>query len=199
MDLINKNFNAIPETAFKKSEESEFDDVKVFLNITYKEIPKKSAYITFPVPHHGGKNSICIVIKDLDRDSEKSIKIFEKLIQKESIDKSEIRVLPLKELTLMQYEEKRKLAASHQIFLVDKRVAHRATAKLGKSVLKSHNHPIPVDFSDGVAKAIKFGQSHIRMALKAKGPNESVEIANLSMTKEHIRDNFASCVSCSFL
>lgn len=86
---------------------------------------------------------VCLIVKDIDkkdRDYEKTIRKYEKLIKDNQLDKIIKKVMPLKQLNLefRPFEAKRTLSTSFDIFLADKSLYEILFngSKLGKEFRK---------------------------------------------------------------
>lgn len=86
---------------------------------------------------------VCLIVKDIDkkdRDYEKTIRKYEKLVKDNQLDNVIKKIMPLKQLNLefRPFETKRTLSTSFDIFLADKSLYEIlfTGSKLGKEFRK---------------------------------------------------------------
>ncbi|VDK86656.1 unnamed protein product [Dibothriocephalus latus] len=96
------------------------------------KIPVPKMTVKFSVPHRPLGISVCVIVKDMrGKDYEASSVIWKSMWQKDlskhgTINLPPVTFLPISELKLayQSFEARRKLAATFDVFLADKRVAH---------------------------------------------------------------------------
>ncbi|RMZ97840.1 ribosomal L1 domain-containing 1-like, partial [Brachionus plicatilis] len=122
---------------------------------------------------------VCLIVKDIDkkdRDYEKTIRKYEKIIKDNQLDSIIKKVLPLKQLNLefRPFETKRTLSTSFDIFLADKRL-HEILfngSKLGKEFHKRKRMPFGVDVegSKNLKEDVMKILNSTTIRLTGKGP-----------------------------
>ncbi|CAF0706001.1 unnamed protein product [Brachionus calyciflorus] len=136
-----------------------FDDAKkVSLQVCLHKIPNllNDKLVLCKLPHPLMKEDnlpeVCLIVKDLDkkeRDYEKTVRKYQKIINDKQLDGIVKKIMPLKQLNLefRPFETKRTLSTSFDLFLADK-CLHEilfSGSKLGREFRKRRKMPFEVD------------------------------------------------------
>ena len=161
-------------------------------------LPKMT--IKAKLPHRPAATSVCALVKDLKgADYNTSTNIWKQKWRADGADIS-VTFLPLSELKLcyQSYESRRKLAASFDVFLADKRIVHHLPTNLGKAFYSNARDkiPIPVDLDvKNLSEAVNEGLHSCLLLISGKGTTESIVVANTGMPAVQIKENIISVVS----
>ncbi|KAI9255123.1 ribosomal protein L1/ribosomal biogenesis protein [Phascolomyces articulosus] len=164
----------------------------LFGSITVKTLKSKSrslkpSVISVKSSPFPSDIEVCLIVQD---DKAK----FEKTLKEE--DLKNVKVYTLKELndSYKRYEAKRKLAASFDVFLVDRRCATFIPKLFGKTFADRNKIPRPV------ALDRKTWVHNVKRALSSitftdnNGPVKSFKFGHLGMSEEEAFENFAQAL-----
>ncbi|KAG0173670.1 Ribosomal L1 domain-containing protein 1 [Apophysomyces sp. BC1034] len=182
---------------YKWSESKNTNDLlenerNVFLQVTSKHIMKKNTSasvkpkkIQLKFSPYPDSAEACLIVKN---DEEK----WEEKIKNDGINWV-TKVVSVKALKGMQFEEKRKLTSSYELFLVDDRVQHAALSVSGGIFVKKNKYPAPVRLS-GDIKA-KLEKALITSYSRPNtGVCHSTKIGHLGMGKDHVYQNLLAAL-----
>ncbi|KAL7064109.1 hypothetical protein AAHC03_04546 [Spirometra sp. Aus1] len=111
-----------------------------------------------------------------------------------------ITFMPISELKLayQSFDARRKLAATFDVFLADKRVVHHLPSNLGKAFYGKNTNKVPIpvslegkDLVVAVQSALKSGLALIQ----GNGSTESFVVGDTDMLAEHLKDNILSAAN----
>uniref|UniRef100_A0A0X3PMI8 Ribosomal L1 domain-containing protein 1 n=1 Tax=Schistocephalus solidus TaxID=70667 RepID=A0A0X3PMI8_SCHSO len=164
-------------------------------------LPKKT--IKFYMPHRPLGISVCVIVKDIRKtDFEASGSIWKSMWQKNlskhgTVSLPPVTFLPISELKLayQSFEARRKLAATFDVFLADKRVIHHLPTNLGKAFYGRNTNKVPVPVSLAGKDLVTAVQSVLTSGLaliKGNGSTESFVVGDTDMPAEHLKENILS-------
>ena len=198
-DLVSKAVESLMkwENSRKQSREKSLlleDDSLIYLVVSLKKTSpdhNRVNPIQIPIPNpifdldHG---ELCLFIDD--RKGKLKQKETKLRIAEEGIPIS--KVIPLSKLRTdyKEYEAKRKLCGSYDLFLADKSVIPALPKLLGKSFFKKKKHPIPVDLlrKKDWKKQVQNACQSTFLYLKG-GTCCVVKVGKLSQSKEEVCEN----------
>ncbi|KAM7537265.1 hypothetical protein Aperf_G00000066936 [Anoplocephala perfoliata] len=162
--------------------------------------PKKSIHAN--LPHRPSGVDVCVIVKDLKKtDYNASNDLWKRKWKSDAANTPGFAVtfLPVTELKLcyQTFEAKRKLAATFDVFLADKRIVHHLPTNLGKAFYgKARDKiPIPVSLSgNNLVKAVQKALSSCLVHFSGNGTTESVVIGTTSLSKLEIKENALSVI-----
>ncbi|CAH8848865.1 unnamed protein product [Trichobilharzia szidati] len=207
MDIIKTNLNNITDDTFKtpagKAETLSLIPDNINLVVVSKlSIPK---LIRVNLPHRSKDISVCLIVKDNHKDNyEKSTESWKrrwnmdaKKSQQSHTDTPSVTFLPLRELKVayQTFAAKRRLAASFDIFLADKRIVHRLQNKLGKAFYQevSGKFPIPTSFSNNNLVDVVKKEIHTSLfVIRGRGTTDSLIIGDVSFSSSELKENVIS-------
>nr|CAH8848854.1 unnamed protein product [Trichobilharzia regenti] len=207
MDIIKTNLNNITDDTFKisagKAETLSLLPDSVNLVIVSKlPIPK---LIRVNLPHRSKDTSVCLIVKDNHKDNyEKSTESWKrrwnmdlKKSQQSHTDTPSVTFLPLRELKIayQTFAAKRRLAASFDIFLADRRIVHRLQNKLGKAFYQevTGKFPIPTSFSNNNLVDVVKKEIHTSLfVIRGRGTTDSLIIGDVSFSSSELKENVIS-------
>ncbi|CAH8549092.1 unnamed protein product [Heterobilharzia americana] len=206
MDVIEANLNNITDDTFKTPANAKTlslipDNIHLVV-ISKLSIPK---IIRVNLPHRSKELSVCLIVKDYRKDDyEKSTESWKRRwnmdLKKSELshpDIPSVTFLPLRELKVayQTFASKRRLAASFDIFLADKRIVHRLQNKLGKAFYQevSGKFPVPTAFSNSNLVDTVKKQIHTSLfAIRGKGTADSLIIGDALFSASEIKGNVIS-------
>ncbi|KAL3314953.1 hypothetical protein Ciccas_006423 [Cichlidogyrus casuarinus] len=154
MDILKKNLtnDVILEACQQSVDKDKLSLLApaVNLNIISKAWPKKTTLKAIDI-RRPENITVCVIVKDMDpKQPDETIDYFKTLLRKElltePISLPKITFMPLIELTLnyQSYDSRRRLYATFDLFIVDKRIAHRVPNKLGNSFFTGLSSKFPI-------------------------------------------------------
>ncbi|KAI8149965.1 ribosomal protein L1/ribosomal biogenesis protein [Fennellomyces sp. T-0311] len=189
-DLVKKAIHALSQ--YKESQES--NDLLsttsyIYLDIVTMKFSAKQQrslkQTVIPVKHSPYPSDIeaCLIVNNESKDE------LEQSLRK--ADLKNVKVYTLDEIkSNSQYEARRKLAASYDVFFVDKRILHFMPQVLGKTFVKANKIPLPVSVErKGTAVA------NVQKALSSvtfkdnNGTTKVVKIGHMELKEEEVVDN----------
>ncbi|KAK4471686.1 hypothetical protein MN116_005091 [Schistosoma mekongi] len=206
MDIIKANLDNITDTTFKEptSKPSTLSLIpnNVHLVVVSKiSIPK---IIRVNLIHRAKDLSICLIVKDLRKDDhERTTESWKrrwamdlKRSKLSHLDTPGVTFLPLHELKVayQTFAAKRRLAATFDTFLADKRIVHRLPNKLGKAFYQvSGKFPIPTSFlKNNLADTIRKQINTSLFVIRGNGTTDSLVIGNELLSSSEIKENVIS-------
>lgn len=165
----------------------------ILLIVSLKKIPEnpRTKPIKIPVPHslmESGGGEVCLLVKDPQR-------TYKDLLAKKQIT-SINKVIGVSKLkaNYVEYEAKRKLCDSYDLFLADDRILPVLPRLLGKTFFKKKKHPVPVDMSKkDLAKELQTAQNATYLHL-GKGPCCAVKVARDDFEQSEIVANLQEAI-----
>uniref|UniRef100_A0A7N0T2W5 Ribosomal protein L1 n=1 Tax=Kalanchoe fedtschenkoi TaxID=63787 RepID=A0A7N0T2W5_KALFE len=176
------------------------DEEYVYLNLTLKKIPPKARVnphkLPLPSPLHSQATGteLCLILDD--REKSKLTKAeAKKKVEADDIGVGKILKLSKLKTDYRAYEAKRKLCASYDMFLVDKRLIPLMPKLLGKQFYKKKKIPVPIDLThrnwkEQISRA--FGSALLYLKT---GTCSVVKVARVAMEVEEIVDNVISAIN----
>ncbi|CAH8543449.1 unnamed protein product [Schistosoma margrebowiei] len=207
MDIINENLNNITNISFKKPE-GKLKSLNLIPNSVHLVVVSKLSIpkiIRVNLPHRSKNLSICLIVKDFRKDDyERTTESWKrrwnmdlKKSELSHLDAPEVTFLPLRELKVayQTFAAKRRLAATFDIFLADKRIVHRLQNKLGKAFYQevSGKFPIPTSFSNNNLVDTVRRQLHTSLfVIRGNGTTDSLIIGDDLFSSFEIKENVIS-------
>ncbi|VDD81106.1 unnamed protein product [Mesocestoides corti] len=208
MDVIEGNLNDVTLALVTNVDYSRNTKKSLFVpNIVVSFVGKlvmPKTTIRLNLPHRPAGADVCIIVKDIKKtDYNASSNIWKQKWRRDAAKSSttlpSVTFLPISELKLcyQSYESRRKLAATFDVFLADRRIVHHLPTNLGKAFYSHAAGKIPVPVSLGqknLVDEVNKGLQTCLVFFSGKGTTESVVIGNTGMPKEHIRENIVAAV-----
>lgn len=183
----------------------EQDDARTAsIQVSLHKIPnlmnEKRIFCKLPHTLHGPDNlpSICLIVKDLnkkERDYDKTVRKYEKLVEDAKLSHLIKMVMPLKQFKLefRPYQTKRTLSTSFDMFLADKclhEILYQGS-QLGKEFHKKKKMPIDVDLenTDKLHETVTDIVHSTLIRLNGKGPIIDIQAFNSSHTLDQAMAN----------
>lgn len=173
----------------------------VVLAVVSKLIPSKKI-LRINLPHRPSDLSICLLVRDINKtDYDKTVASWKRRwhfdSQKTKLSPPAIpsvTFLPLRELKLayQPYAAKRRLAASFDVFLADKRIVHHLPSKLGKSFYSESagKMPIPISLTNcNLVDAVTNQLNTVLFAVRGNGTTDSAVIGNVMFGLDQLKEN----------
>lgn len=161
------------------------------------------------LPHRPVGIDVCVIVKDIKKTNiDASNATWKSKWQKDVVSSSDpslpkVVFLPISELKVayQSFEARRKLAATFDVFLADKRIVHHLPTNLGKAFYSSADKvPIPVTVEGkNLVDAVKDGLKTCLILLRGSGTTQSVVVGNTEMSRDYIRENVMSVVSSAIV
>ncbi|KAF7723137.1 Ribosomal L1 domain-containing protein 1 [Apophysomyces ossiformis] len=168
------------------------NDPNVFLQVTTKRILKKNKSMSVKPkrialkysPYSDAAEACLIVKNDAEKWEEKLKELDVNWVTK---------VITVKSLKAMQFEEKRKLTSSYELFLVDDRIQHAAMSVSGGVFAKKNKYPAAVRLSGDIKARLQkmLISSYTR---PTEGVCHSARIGHLGMNKDHLYQNLLAAL-----
>ena len=166
----------------------------VQLIVGLKKIPEqgKAKPITLPIPHSlyspDSGASMCMFVKDNSEELKKKL-------EADPVDGLE-RVISLSALrrNYKEYSDRRKLVASHDLFLADDRITPMLTKTLGKIFLKKKKQPVPIRLNRGSLKRnieLKRNSTYLFLGW---GACCSVKVGRTDFTPKQVAENTMAAI-----
>lgn len=208
MEIINENIQNITYEAYKGSEKISKSLVSPNVNlVVVSKLPCSKKIIRFSLPHQISNMSICVLIKDLNLTNyEKTTSYWKrnwnlnlKKYGSLSAEIPSVAFISLRELKLeyQTYAAKRRLAATFDLFLADRRIVHHLPTKLGKAFYSeiTGKHPIPTTLTKcNIVETVLKSANSVLFVVRGKGLTECVGVGNTSLSIEKLRENIKSVV-----
>ena len=171
----------------------------VQLIVGLKKIPEqgRAKPITLPIPHSLYKAeagaSICMFVKD------NSEELKQKLIA-DPVD-GLARVISLSALrrNYKEYKDRRKLVASHDLFLADDRITPMLTKALGKIFLSKKKQPVAIRLNRGNLKRNIEQKRNATYLFLGWGACCSVKVGRTDFTPEQVSENVMAAIKALVL
>jgi len=188
--LVQKAVNALlkhVENAKQKGKSQLFDEDDVILAIvTLKSVPDKNSAkpqrIAIPNSLHKETSEICIFVKDPQADVKKTF-------AEQNVKVSKVIGLSKLRTNYKEFEAKRQLCGSYDLFLADSRIIPFLPRLLGKQFFKKKRQPIPVDLKvKNISKEIEKARDSTFL-YKSGGACSAVRIARTSFDSSEIVEN----------
>lgn len=202
-DLLGKAINALLKWEKSRSQAQKPQllegDQFIYLVLTLKRIPQKAAtnasLVPLPHPLHAPPSSeICLIVGDRSGSGLTS-DLAKKKIQSEDVPVSKVLKLSKLRSDFREFERKRKLCDSYDLFLTDRRVVPLLPRILGKQFFKKRKLPVPVDlrhrnWKEQVERACGSALLYLRT-----GTCCVLKVARASMAKQEIVENVAAAIN----
>jgi len=167
------------------------DDHYISLTLALKKTPESGRVKPYRIPvQHGlyeGK-SICLFTKD----PHKPIKAKLEENPVDGVDKV-IGIGKLRK-NYRQYEDKRKLLHSYDLFLADERIIPLLPACLGKKFFDKKKQPAPVNLTRNLTNALETARDSSYFFLNA-GPTCMIKIARTGFTRQQVVENILGSIN----
>ncbi|CAI5459168.1 unnamed protein product [Closterium sp. Yama58-4] len=178
---------------------AEDDDELIHVVIGLKSSPDfaKTSGFRLPIPHSlypldAGKE-VCLLVNDDPKGGHKKSK--EKFLKQGSAGITKVIGLTKLRTKYKQYEAKRQLLGSYDLFLADIDIIHQLPPLIGTKFFKKKKHPIPVklrgkDWAKSVREACDSTYLYV-----SGGPSMSVRAARFGMSEAEIVGNVMAVVA----
>lgn len=177
--------------ASDKSNQLFDDDAFVTLVLSLKKVPEVARVKPFQIPLQHSlyqDKSICLFTKDPHQPIKQHLE--ENPI--EGIDKV-MGVMKLRK-NYRQYEDKRKLLQTYDLFLADERILPLLPACLGKKFFDKKRQPAPVNLTRNLTTALEGARDSTYFFLNA-GPTCMVKIGRTGFAKQQVVENVMSSIN----
>lgn len=164
-------------------------------------LPRSS--ICAKLPHRPSGVDVCLIVKDLKKtDYDASNNLWKRKWKADSVNTSTsvaVTFLPISELKLcyQSFESRRKLAATFDVFLADRRIVHHLPTNLGKAFYGKARDKIPIPvtiYGKNLVKAVEEALYSCMVTISGKGTTESVVIGSTGLPNKEIKENALSVV-----
>merc|ERR1712228_248766 len=185
------------------------ENTSIQLQYNFKKIPQmKNKRLHARIPHTlvTDNTDVCLFVKDVHkgaedqenkRDFTPSVRHFRKIVEDSGVKVEEIiPVIQLKR-EYRDFEMKKKLCDSFDLFLVDERVAKFMPKLLGKSFHKKRKLPINVKLSSGngvATRSLKKAFESVHGLVTGQGASTSVTVGHTGLTPRQITENVDAVV-----
>ncbi|XP_022907958.2 ribosomal L1 domain-containing protein 1 [Onthophagus taurus] len=183
----------------KKNENQLLDlDTPIFLLLSSFKVPICPARtVRLPLKHmlHDEDSTVCFIVSDVDgiikKEHEKVAEYYEKLFIEKGVETKINKILPLHELKTEynEFEMKRKLLATYDVFFVDGKISKYVSKHLGKIFYKKRRLPIPIRMEHGMAQKMKYAMLRTSINIQGHGNSYSVQIGHCHMKVMEIFEN----------
>ncbi|VVC35627.1 Ribosomal protein L1, 3-layer alpha/beta-sandwich,Ribosomal protein L1/ribosomal biogenesis [Cinara cedri] len=157
--------------------------------------PKRIIRIVLPNSLVTDTTDICLIVPDLVRgrnvDHEKTYHYYKELLAKNGI-KNIKTILPARQVRVEfnEYEARRNLCHSHDIFLIDQKISGFMVKKLGKEFYIKRKFPITVKLTKPHLKSEIESKLHkTSFFLDYKGNTKTVQVGHMKQTPKQIAEN----------
>jgi ribosome biogenesis protein UTP30 len=157
--------------------------------------PKRVVRIALPNSLITDTTDICLIVPDLVRgrnvDHEKTYHHYKDLLAKCGI-KNIKTILPARQIRVEfnEYEARRNLCNSHDIFLIDQKISGFLVKKLGKEFYTKRKLPITVKLTKKHLKAEIESKLHkTSFFLDYKGTTKTVQVGHMQQTAQQVAEN----------
>ncbi|KAM3180953.1 hypothetical protein ACTXT7_015294 [Hymenolepis weldensis] len=165
-------------------------------------LPKSSIYAK--LPHRPSGVDVCLIVKDLKKtDYDASNNLWKRKWKADSVNTPTsvaVTFLPISELKLcyQSFESRRKLAATFDVFLADRRIVHHLPTNLGKAFYGKARDRIPIPVTicgKNLVKAVEEALYSCLVTISGKGTTESVVIGSTGLSNKEIKENTLSVIN----
>ncbi|KAE9543037.1 hypothetical protein AGLY_002948 [Aphis glycines] len=160
--------------------------------------PKRVVRIALPNSLITDTTDICLIVPDLVRgrnvDHEKTYHHYKDLLAKHGI-KNIKTILPARQIRVEfnEYEARRNLCNSHDIFLIDQKISGFLVKKLGKEFYIKRKLPITVKLTKKHLKAEIESKLHkTSFFLDYKGSTKTVQVGHMLQTAKQVAENIVA-------
>ncbi|XP_060851572.1 ribosomal L1 domain-containing protein CG13096-like [Rhopalosiphum padi] len=160
--------------------------------------PKRVVRIALPNSLITDTTDICLIVPDLVRgrnvDHEKTYHHYKDLLAKNGI-KNIKTILPARQIRVEfnEYEARRNLCNSHDIFLIDQKISGFLVKKLGKEFYTKRKLPITVKLAKKHLKAEIESKLHkTSFFLDYKGSTKTVQVGHMQQTAKQVAENIVA-------
>ncbi|XP_060878723.1 ribosomal L1 domain-containing protein 1-like [Metopolophium dirhodum] len=157
--------------------------------------PKRVVRIALPNSLVTDTTDICLIVPDLVRgrnvDHEKTSHHYKDLLAKNGI-KNIKTILPARQIRVEfnEYEARRNLCHSHDIFLIDQKISGFLVKKLGKEFYIKRKLPITVKLAKKHLKAEIESKLHkTSFFIDYKGTTKAVQVGHMQQTAQQVAEN----------
>lgn len=185
------------------------ENTPIQLQYSFKRIPQmKNKPLHIQVPHSTvtENTDICLFVKDVHkgaedqedkRDFQPSVRHFRNIVETAGVHKVE-EIIPVIQLKreFRDFEAKKKLSDSYDLFLCDDRVSKFMPKLLGKSFVNKRKLPINVKLHDQerASKTLKRALSSIHGFISGKGSSSSLTVGHTGLKPQQIAENVDAAV-----
>ncbi|XP_025201960.1 ribosomal L1 domain-containing protein 1-like [Melanaphis sacchari] len=160
--------------------------------------PKRVIRIALPNSLITDTTDICLIVPDLVRgrnvDHEKTYHHYKDLLAKNGI-KNIKTILPARQIRVEfnEYEARRNLCNSHDIFLIDQKISGFLVKKLGKEFYIKRKLPITVKLTKKHLKAEIESKLHkTSFFLDYRGSTKTVQVGHMQQTVKQVAENIVA-------
>ncbi|KAI9595933.1 ribosomal protein L1/ribosomal biogenesis protein [Syncephalis fuscata] len=168
------------------------DEVSIWLVVALKRIPEKGRAkpIRIPVKHTITKEDarVCLLTRDPQQK-------YKDLLSEKEVNRVE-KVIGLSKLRskYKQYEAKRELCSSYDLFLADAAIIPLLPRVLGKKFFEKKKLPIPIDITKSNLKAEVMRACYSTYMSLSAGTCISVRVGHSGMTAKQVAENITHAV-----
>jgi len=201
VEALKSYVTKVSEMSSKKSLLAIQDDDDVQLQFTFKKIPKmnrSNVRVVLKHPTIGPTTSVCLFVKDVDksREYDKTVRKYTEMFSSSGV-KRQIEFFPLKKLKLefSDFEAKRNLSNTYDVFLSDARITRLLPARLGKHFIGRRKFPIQVHLDAKQLNAEITKSLHTtQCVITGKGASCQMRVGLISQSGEDLVENILQCV-----
>ncbi|XP_050432001.1 ribosomal L1 domain-containing protein 1-like [Adelges cooleyi] len=157
--------------------------------------PKRVVRIALPNSLITETTDICLIVPDLIRgrnvDHEKTYHHYKDLLAKNGITNIKT-ILPSRQIRVEynEYEARRNLCHSHDVFLIDQRISGFLVKKLGKEFYTKRKFPITVKLAKKHLKAEIESKLHkTSFFLDYRGTTKTLQVGHMKQTPKQVAEN----------
>ncbi|CAD6268770.1 unnamed protein product [Miscanthus lutarioriparius] len=173
----------------------ERDDL-VVLQLSLRRVPasRSTRPRLLPLPHPVVGHDVCVISDDRPKSGSPSAS---DLLHASKLPVSEVIPLSTLRTDYRPYESRRRLAASHALFVADRAILPLLPRVLGKAFYSTNKAPIGVDFTrvgwpEQVRKVLGSAFLYLR-----SGTCSGIKVGRLDMEEEEIVDNVMAAVEAA--
>jgi len=199
--LVSGLFTSIKNGSTLSKNELWDEATPIHLVITAVKIgvgPKRVVRIALPNSLVTDTTDICLIVPDLVRgrnvDHEKTYHHYKDLLAEKGI-KNIKTILPARQIRVEfnEYEARRNLCHSHDIFLIDQRISAFMVKKLGKEFYIKRKLPITIKLTKKHLKAEIESKLHkTSFFLDYKGVTKTVQVGHMKQTPRQVAENIVA-------
>lgn len=167
---------------------------QLLLMITVWKIPNQAKVIRIPLPHgiRQDTSDVCLFTRDEpNMSTDQTERFYKKLLSQNGV-KQITEVIPLKKMKkeYKQFEAKRRLLSSFDVFLADARIRRLLPSHIGKHFYKEKREPDSVNLKhNNLAAELNRHIQGTRLHINTRGCCYSVRVGHIGMKVEDIVEN----------
>ncbi|XP_044159125.1 ribosomal L1 domain-containing protein 1 [Bufo gargarizans] len=171
---------------------NEHDRISVLLTVW--KIPNQTRAIKIPLPHgiRPDTYDVCLFTKDEPNMSvEQTEKLYKKLLSQHGITQI-TEIIPLKKMKkeFKQFEAKRRLLSSYDLFLADARIRRLLPSHIGKHFYKEKREPLSVNLkSKNLSRELRRLIQGTQLHVTNRGCCYAIRVGHTGMKVEDIVEN----------